>query len=138
MPLRPVMPCDLSSLLVFCFITCLTWSQVKSVSRRNDGFVVCGGPVGSDSYIDAFVRWKTNEAITKVSAISLLGGTDFIPSPKHVAFKLLAATGVKMMSYVAMVVPPRYTVSHFKRFDSAVRDVFFNLLHPVVLPLTDR
>lgn len=106
--------------------------------RRDDGFVVCGAPVGSDLYIDAFVRWKTNAAIAKLSAISLLSGSDLIPSPKHVAFKLLAACGIKLMSYVATVVPPRFTVTHLKRFDNAVRTVFFKLLYPDLLLLSER
>jgi hypothetical protein len=106
--------------------------------QRSDGFVVCGAPVGSDLYIDAFVRWKTNAAIAKLSAISLLGVSDLIPAPKHVAFKLLASCGIKLMSYVAMVVPPRFTVTHFKKFDDAVRTVFFKILYPEALFLTER
>ena len=54
---------------------------------RTDGLVICGAPVGSDFYIDAFVRWKLKDAIDKLHAISLLGASDIIPSSKHVAFK---------------------------------------------------
>ena len=87
---------------------------------RTDGMVICGAPVGSDFYIDAFVRWKTSAAISKLHAISLLSISDFIHTPKHVAFKLLVSSGIKLLSYVATVVVPQFTMPHFKKFDNAV------------------
>ena len=106
--------------------------------HRTDGLVICGAPVGSDFYLDAFVRWKTNAAISKLSAINLLGSSDIIPSPKHVTFKLLASSGIKLMSYVAATVAPQFTMKYLKQFDKAVRNVFFKLLYPEMVVLTER
>jgi hypothetical protein len=97
---------------------------------RTDGFVICGAPVGSDFYIDAFTEWKTDIAISKLHAIDLLSHNERIPTPKHVAFKLLASCGIKLMSYVATVVPPQFSMTHLKRFDNEVKSVFFKLLYP--------
>ena len=105
---------------------------------RTDGMVICGAPVGSDFYIDAFVRWKTSAAISKLHAISLLSISDFIPTPKHVAFKLLVSSGIKLLSYVATVVAPQFTMPHFKKFDNDVKSVFFKLLYPERVVITER
>jgi hypothetical protein len=109
-----------------------------SFPERTDGMVICGAPVGSDFYIHEFVRWKTSAAIKKLMAIRQLGCSDVIPTPKHVAFKLLASSGTKLMSYVATVVAPQFTVRHLKVFDNVVRNVFFNLLYPETVVITDR
>ena len=106
--------------------------------NRTDGMVICGAPVGSDFYIQKFVRWKTKSAITKIQAIRHLGNSDLIPTPKHVAFKLLASSGIKLMSYVATVVPPQFTMSYLKKFDNVVRNAFFSLLYPETVDITER
>ena len=80
--------------------------------NRSDGMVICGAPVGSDFYIQDFVRWKTNAAICKVRAITQLGNSDIITTPKHVAFKLLASSGSRLLSYIGAAVPPQFTVKH--------------------------
>ena len=109
-----------------------------SFPDRTDGMVICGAPVGSDFYIQEFVRWKTSAAITKILAIRRLSSSEIIPAPKHVAFKLLASSGIKLMSYVATVVAPQFTVHHLKVFDSVVRNVFLNLLNPDTVVVTPR
>jgi hypothetical protein len=106
--------------------------------QRTDGLVICGAPVGSDFYIDAFVRWKLKVAIDKLHAISLLGDSEIIPSPKHVAFKLLASSGIKLMSYVATVVAPKFTMPYLKKFDNTVRKIFFNLLYSERIDISPR
>ena len=106
--------------------------------HRTDGLVICGAPVGSDFYIDAFVRWKLKVAIDKLHAISLLGASEIIPSPKHVAFKLLASSGIKLMSYVATVVAPQFTMPYLKKFDNTVRTIFFNLLYSDRIDVSQR
>jgi hypothetical protein len=106
--------------------------------ERSDGMVICGGPVGSPFYVDAFVRWKTNAAIRKLTAISALGVCDTIPTPKHSAYKLLVTSGTQLLSYVASVVPPQFTEKYFRKFDKAVKAVFFKLIYPGVTPMTDR
>ena len=99
-------------------------------SDRTDGLVICGAPVGSDFFIDAFMKWKTDVAISKLHAINQLAQSDHIPTPRHVAFKLLATCGSKMMSFLATAVPPQFATDHLKRFDNEVRAVFFSLLYP--------
>jgi hypothetical protein len=89
-----------------------------SFPHRTDGMVICGAPVGSDFYIQDFVRWKTRAAIIKIQAIRRLGSSEIIPTPKHVAFKLLASSGLKLMSYVALAVAPQFTVPYLKKFDN--------------------
>jgi hypothetical protein len=84
------------------------------------------------------VKWKVNSAISKLTAISCLSCSQVIPAPKHVAFKLLATSGVKLLSYVATVVPPQFTVSHFTKFDKVVKKVFFRLLYPDIVVSTER
>ena len=106
--------------------------------NRTDGMVICGAPVGSDFYIDEFVRWKTNAATQKIQAISTFGKSDIIPTSKHAAFKLLASSGTKLLSYVGAAVPPQYTVRHFKKFDNVVRNVFLGLLYPDRVVTTER
>ena len=98
--------------------------------NRTDGLVICGAPVGSDFYIQDFVRWKTTAAINKILAIRHFGNSDVIPTPKHAAFKLLASSGTKLLSYLAAAVPPQYTVKYLKKFDNVVRKVFLGLLYP--------
>ena len=68
------------SLLSSSFITLNTVEKGVRFPLRTDGMVICGAPVGSDFYIDAFVRWKTSAAISKLHAISLLSISDFIHS----------------------------------------------------------
>ena len=99
-------------------------------SDRTDGLVICGAPVGSDFFIDAFMKWKTDVAISKLHTINRLAQTDSIPTPRHVAFKLLATCGSKMMSFAATTVPPQFATDHLKRFDNEVRAVFFKILYP--------
>ena len=106
--------------------------------NRTDGMVICGAPVGSDFYIHEFVRWKMNAAIQKIQAISNFGRSDIIPTPKHAAFKLLASSGTKLLSYIGAAVPPQYTVSHFKKFDNVVRNAFLGLLYPDRVEITER
>ena len=98
--------------------------------ERTDGIVICGAPVGSDFFIDAFMKWKTDIAITKLHAINLLSQNADIRTPRHIAFKLLASCGVKLLSFAGTVVPPQYSVNHLKRFDTEVMTVFFKLLYP--------
>jgi len=93
-----------------------------------DVLVICVAPVGSDFYLDAFVRWKTDASIAKLHAIKRLGDSITIPAPKHVAFKLLTTCGTKLLGYVATTVPPQFVVTHLRRFDKAVRNIFFNSL----------
>ena len=97
--------------------------------NRTDGMVICGAPVGSDFYIQHFVRWKTSAAIKKILAIRQFGKSDVIPTPKHAAFKLLASSGTKLLSYLAAAVPPQYTVKYLKKFDNVVREAFLGLLY---------
>ena len=109
--------------------------------HRTDGMVICGAPVGSDFYIQDFVRWKTTAAINKIQAIRRLSISDIIPTPKHVSFKLLATCGVKLMSYIEMAVPPQFTVHYLKKFDNVVRNTFLSLIYPAVddtFVITDR
>ena len=108
---------------------------------RTDGMVICGAPVGSVFYIQAFVQWKTTAAIHKIQAIRRFGNSDIIPTPKHLAFKLLATCGVKLMSYIQMAVPPQFTVHYLKKFDNVVRNTFLSLVYPGVdetFVITDR
>ena len=114
---------------LFHHVSAIVPSEV-AFPDRTDGFVVCGAPVGSDFYIYAFAKWKTDIAISKLQAIDRLSRNERIPTPKHVAFKLLASCGIKLMSYVATVVPPQFSMFHLKRFDDEVKAVFFNLLYP--------
>ena len=95
---------------------------------RTDGFVICGAPVGSDFYLDAFARWKTDAAITKIVAIRRLSENDAIPTPKHVAFKLLASCGPKLLSFFATTVPPQFTVRYLKKYDKHLKNAFLHLL----------
>ena len=113
--------------------------QGVAFPNRTDGMVICGAPVGSAFYINEFVKWKMNAAIQKIQAIGNFGRSDIIPTPKHAAFKLLASSGTKLLSYVGAAVPPQYTVSHFKKFDNVVRNTFLGLLYPdSVLAITER
>ena len=96
---------------------------------RLDGFVVGGAPVGSLSYLEAFVQFKTDQAIAKLQPLRELGVTN-----AHDAFKLLSTCGAKLLSYVAQVVPPLFTVHHLARFDQEVLSVFFGFLNPPDTP----
>ena len=57
--------------------------------NRTDGLVICGAPVGSDFFIEHFVKWKTIAAINKIRAIRQFGNSDVIPTPKHAASSCL-------------------------------------------------
>ena len=95
---------------------------------RTDGIVICGAPVGSDFYLDAFARWKTDTAIAKIIAIRRLSESTVIPTPKHVAFKLLASCGTKLLSYLGTTVPPPFTVHYLRKYDNHLKTAFFQLL----------
>ena len=103
--------------------------QTTDFLNRLDGFIVGGAPVGSPAYLDAFVRFKTDQAIAKLQPLRELGVTS-----AHDAFKVLSTCGVKLLSYVAQVVPPCFTVHHLARFDKEVMNIFFNLLDPPDTP----
>ena len=96
---------------------------------RQDGFIVGGAPVGSLAYVDAFVQFKTDQAIIKLQPLRELGVTH-----AHDAFKVLSTCGVKLLSYVAQVVPPSFTVRHLARFDEEVLSIFFGILDPPDTP----
>ena len=95
---------------------------------RTDGIIICGAPVGSDFYLDAFARWKTDAAIAKIIAIRRLSENSSIPTPKHVAFKLLASCATKLLSYLAATVPPQYTHRYLRKYDKHVKVIFFHIL----------
>ena len=79
--------------------------------NKTDGMAISGAPVGSDFYIQHFIKWKTIAAIDKIRAIRQLGFSDVIPTPKHAAFQLLASSGTKLMSFIAAAVPPNTPLS---------------------------
>ena len=95
---------------------------------RTDGLVICGAPVGSDFYLNAFARWKTDAAIAKIIAIRRLGESTTIPTPKHVAFKILTSCGPKLLSFLATTVPPQFTVPYLRKYDNVIKNAFFHLL----------
>ena len=110
----------------FKFLSADATSPPSTVfTDRQDGFVVGGAPVGSLPFVDAFVQFKTDQAIYKLQPLRELGVTN-----AHDAFKVLTTCGIKLLSYVAQVVPPSFTVQHLARFDKEVLDIFFGFLTP--------
>lgn len=93
-------------------------------TQRNDGFVVGGGPVGPPAFIEAFVRHKTDESISKLKSLGLFG-----KEHKHDAFKLLVTCGIQLMQYTASIVPPSFTMQHLEVFDNTVLATFLEILY---------
>lgn len=94
---------------------------------RQDGMRIAGSPVGTDSFMLSFVRAKVLEASGKLSAIKLVGRK----SPRA-AHRLLTSCATKLMSFLAVTVPPDISLPALTQFDLEVEKTFFEIISPSV------
>ena len=90
---------------------------------EREGFRVAGGPVGTPKFIKGFLAMKVAEADAKLQAIKQLGLKDV-----RAAHRLLIACASKLMSFLAAVVPPAFSIPYLQVFDDKIKEVFFALI----------
>ena len=89
---------------------------------------IAGSPVGTDAFMQEFVRTKVIEATAKLSAIKLVGRK----SP-HAAHRLLTSCGTKLLCFLAATVPPDVSLPLLSKFDSEVEKTFFEIISSTVI-----
>ena len=92
---------------------------------RQDGMRIVGSPVGTNDFVQSFVKAKVIEATAKLSAIKLVGKK----SPRA-AHRLLTSCASKLLCFIASTVPPSLSIPLLSEFDSEVENVFFEVISP--------
>ena len=88
-----------------------------------DGLIIVGGPVGTDLFVNEFMRQKMLQAVVKLQAIKQLGMREV-----RAAHRLLVACASKLPLFLASVVPPSLSLPHLEWFDSQLRATFFHVV----------
>jgi hypothetical protein len=90
---------------------------------QQQGFRVAGSPIGTDTFMQAFVDEKVKDAQSKVVSIKVLGRK----SPRA-AHRLLTCCASKLMSYLSATVPPHIVLPSLHKFDAFIEAAFFEIL----------
>jgi len=90
---------------------------------QQQGFRVAGRPIGTDTFMQAFVDEKVRDAQSKVVSIKVLGRK----SPRA-AHRLLTCCASKLMSYLSATVPPHIVLPSLHKFDAFIEAAFFEIL----------
>jgi hypothetical protein len=90
-----------------------------------EGMRIAGSPIGTDAYMQEFVRGKVAEADTKLTVIAQVGKK--IPREAH---RLLTSCATKLLSFMASTVPPHITIPELITYDQHVEHTFFSIISP--------
>jgi hypothetical protein len=103
-----------------------------SFDFQQEGFRVAGSPIGTDTFMQAFVDDKMNDAQSKITAIKVLG----LKSPRA-AHRLLTCCASKLMSFLSATVPPNILMPSLRKFDSFIQGAFLEILSPSPIVCSD-
>ena len=96
---------------------------------KRDGMVIAGAPIGTDLFIESFIENSLAEAQMKLDTIARLPNLQ-MPSTVQAAIQLLISSGTKLLSWIARVVPPKFTLGAAKRYDQHVQACLLKILSP--------
>ena len=89
-----------------------------------DGAEVCGGPVGTDAWIDSFLRAKFDAAIATVAKVEAQARHAVETHHRSLAHTLKLARyclGTAPIMHLLATAPPRLVEPHARRYDAAVQ-----------------
>ena len=106
------------------------WVGSHSLPAEQQGMVVLGTPLGSDAYVDAFLRQKVD---TQASLFSKIPAVPDLQA----AWLLLLMCAAPRCHYLLRALPPSYTAVFARRHDEAVIACLRELLANDAPPILD-
>jgi hypothetical protein len=90
---------------------------------HRDGLRIGGAPVGTETYTDAFVATKVQEATDKLKILVPLS-----TKMAHAGQRLLSSCATSLLNHIASTVPPEFVLHHLHEYDRAVTSTLLSII----------